>query len=70
MKRKILSLAAISIATALYAGADDPVLMTVDGKDVHVSEFEYLYNKNNTQQMQSQSLDDYLCMLSNYKLKV
>jgi len=70
MKRKILSLAAISIATALYAGADDPVLMTVDGKDVHVSEFEYLYNKNNTQQMQSQSLDDYLGMFINYKLKV
>lgn len=70
MKRKILSLAAISIAAALYAGANDPVLMTVDGKEVHVSEFEYLYNKNNTQQMQPQSLDEYLGMFINYKLKV
>ena len=42
MKRKILSLAAISIAAAMHAASNDPVLMTVDGKDVHVSEFEYL----------------------------
>lgn len=70
MKRKILSLAAISIAAAMHAASNDPVLMTVDGKDVHVSEFEYLYNKNNTQQMQPQTLDEYLGMFVNYKLKV
>ena len=52
-------------------GADsDPVLMTVDGQDVRVSEFEYLYNKNNNQQLQQGTLDDYLGMFINYKLKV
>jgi len=70
MKRQILSLAAISITAAIYAADSDPILMTVDGKDIHVSEFEYLYNKNNTQQMQPQSLDEYLGMFVNYKLKV
>lgn len=44
--------------------------MTVDGRDVHVSEFEYLYNKNNSQQLQQQPLDEYLKMFIDYKLKV
>lgn len=70
MKRQILCFAALAAAAGLYAADSDPVLMTVDGKDVHVSEFEYLYNKNNTQQLQPQSLDDYLGMFVNYKLKV
>lgn len=69
-KRQILGFAAICVAAAVHAAGNDPVLMTVDGKDVHVSEFEYLYNKNNTQQMQPQSLDEYLGMFINYKLKV
>ena len=37
---------------------------------VRVSEFEYLYNKNNNQQLQQGTLDDYLGMFINYKLKV
>ena len=42
------------IATALCANAaKDPVLMTVNGKDVKLSEFEYLYQKNNKQQLET-----------------
>ena len=52
------------------AQAADPVLMTVDSKPVHVSEFEYLFNKNNAQQQQPQTLDQYLDMFTVYKLKV
>ena len=70
IRKYILSFAALIGATVAYAADADPVLMTVDGHDVHVSEFEYLYNKNNTQQMQPQSLDEYLGMFVNYKLKV
>ena len=41
------SLLAGSLALfALCASAKDPVAMTVNGKDVKLSEFEYLYNKN------------------------
>ncbi len=69
-KRQILSIAALAAAAGAFAADTDPVLMTVDGKDVHVSEFEYLYNKNNTQQAQPQSLDDYMDLFVNYKLKV
>lgn len=49
---------------------DDPVLMTVNGKPVYKSEFEYLYHKNNTQQLQPQTVDEYMKMFVDYKLKV
>lgn len=53
-----------------FAADADPVLMTIDGHDIRVSEFEYLYNKNNNQQLQQQSIDDYLKLFIDYKLKV
>lgn len=53
-----------------FAAETDPVLMTIDRTPVYASEFEYLYNKNNTQQLQPQTLDEYLDMFINYKLKV
>lgn len=71
MKKHII--AALCAAASISASAavdSNAVLMTVDGHDVTVGEFEYLYNKNNTQQQTPQSLDDYLQMFINYKLKV
>ena len=73
MKKLILSMAAISFAAGAFAAdnnADDKVLMKVNGRDVKVSEFLYLYNKNNSQQLQPQSVDDYVNMFVDYKLKV
>lgn len=63
---------AILTATLLTASAknDDPTLMTVNGKKVSLSEFEYLYNKNNSQQLQPRTLDEYVDMFVTYKLKV
>lgn len=72
MKKYFIS-AAIACATMLAFAAskkEDPVLMTINGKDVHQSEFEYLYRKNNTQQLQPQTLDEYVDMFVKYKLKV
>lgn len=71
MKKTLLTAALVlgSLA-ALFAKSADPVLMNVAGKDVPLSEFEYLYHKNNTQQAQPQSIDQYLDMFINYKLKV
>lgn len=48
----------------------DPVVATVNGKDIKLSEFEYLYNKNRSQQVNPQSLDEYADMFVVYKLKV
>ena len=71
MRKRLASLALVA-ATFFCASANnnDPVLMTIDGKDVKLSEFEYLYNKNNSQQTQKQSVDEYLDMFVTYKLKV
>ena len=44
--------------------------MTINGKDVRQSEFEYLYHKNNLQQLAPQSIDEYIEMFIVYKLKV
>lgn len=59
------------IAVSLCANAEkDPVLMTVNGKDVKLSEFEYMYQKNNKQQIEKESLNDYVDRFVVYKLKV
>lgn len=72
MKKTILpvAVAALAVLCAAAAKTDDPVLMTVNGKDIRQSEFEYLYHKNNAQQEQPQSIDEYVDMFVNYKLKV
>lgn len=59
-----------AVALGLTAAPKDAILMHVDGKAVPVSEFQYLRNKNNSQQQQAQSLDEYLQMFIDYKLKV
>lgn len=48
----------------------DPVVMNIAGDDVRLSEFSYLYNKNSEQQAEPVSLDEYVQMFVNYKLKV
>lgn len=72
MKKILLSASVAAVALAALAAAknDDPVLMTVNKRPVHLSEFEYLYNKNNSQQIQPQSLDEYVTNFVDFKLKV
>ena len=49
----------------------DPVVMTIAGKDVRRSEFEYFYNKNNGQDVvEEKTFDEYVELFVNYKLKV
>ncbi len=72
MNLKKLTLSLLLCSAAVFSGfaKKDAVLMTVDGKDITVSEFEYLYNKNNAQQVEPQSLESYLDLFVNYRLKV
>ena len=49
----------------------DPVIMTINGKPVLRSEFEYSYNKNNNEGViDRKSVEEYVPLFVNYKLKV
>ena len=53
------------------AQQDDPIVMRINGKDVPRSEFEYNFNKNNTEGViDKKSLEEYVDLFINYKLKV
>ena len=69
MKKQLIFLFA---AVSLGAFAQDPVVMTVNGKDVTRSEFEYSYNKNRDVEgaVEQKSVEEYAEMYLNYKLKV
>ena len=55
----------------VFAQSGDPVIMTVNGKPVLRSEFEYSYNKNNSNEViDRKSVDEYVDLFINYKLKV
>lgn len=70
MKLKLI-LAACLLSTAAIAQTSDPIVMTVAGVDVPRSEFEYSYNKNNTDGViDKKSVDEYVDLFINYKLKV
>ena len=54
-----------------YAGVDDPVIMKINGKPIARSEFEYSYNKNNTDDViDKKTVNEYVELFVNYKLKV
>lgn len=71
MKKLISLLCALVALQTVGAQTDDPVVMTVNGVDVTRSEFEYSFNKNNTDLVvDKKSLDEYVELFVNYKLKV
>lgn len=71
MKKIIIALCALVMGQTMVAQANDPIVMTVNGVDVTRSEFEYSYNKNNTDMvLDKKSLDEYVDLFVNYKLKV
>ena len=50
---------------------DDPVIMVINGKEVPRSEFEYSYNKNNSEGViDKKTVEEYVDLFVNYKLKV
>ncbi len=54
----------------LSAWADNDELMNIAGKSISKTEFEYVYNKNLRQQTEKTSIEEYLGLFCNYKLKV
>ena len=60
-----------ALSTSAFAQTTDPVLMTINNKPVLKSEFEYIYNKNNSNNsLDKKTLDEYVDLFVNFKLKV
>jgi len=53
-------------------GQNDLVLFTVDGSEIRLSEFNYIYSKNNGSKADysKESVEEYLDLYTNFKLKV
>lgn len=70
LKATLLFVLAIGSAD-LFAQKKDPVLLTVDGQDITLSEFEAVYKKNNRDEVVDQEdLKEYLELYINFRLKV
>lgn len=66
----IASLLALSALTPAMAKTSDKTIMTIAGKKIPVSEFEYFYHKSNGQQNKFVSPEEYAELFSVYKMKV
>lgn len=70
---KLLSLLALVLCFhTLFAQRTDAVLFTINGKPTYVSDFNYIYLKNNGAKADysRKSLDEYLDLYTKFKLKV
>lgn len=69
--RRIAVIASVFSCFSLVAQETDPVIMTVNGKKIQKSDFEYIYNKNNpATSSDRKSLDEYVAMFVKFRLKV
>lgn len=59
------------MGVAAFAQSDDPVIMRVNGKPVTRSEFEYSFNKNNSDGvLDKKTVEEYVPLFVDFKLKV
>ena len=71
MKRLQLVLLGVLLSIGASAQVKDPVVLTIEGEEVRASEFIYIYSKNNPNpSFHKDSLDAYMELFINYKLKV
>ena len=61
-KRVFLLTFALLSSAVIKAQENDPTIMTINGKEIKKSEFEYIYNKNSQQQLEHKTLEEYLQM--------
>ena len=69
---KYILLFLCGVLTLAAYGQDDPVLFTVEDTEILLSEFDYIYNKNNAKNADysRESLQEYLDLYIRFKLKV
>jgi len=71
MKFLKIFIAMLLCGNMAYAQQEDPVIMNINGTPVLRSEFEYSYNKNNSDDViDKKTISEYVDLFINYKLKV
>ncbi|MDR1730440.1 MAG: peptidylprolyl isomerase [Prevotellaceae bacterium] len=71
MKPKFASLLGVLFFTVGLSAQNDPAIMTINGKPILKSEFEYIYNKNNANNsLDKKNIEEYVDLFINFKLKV
>ena len=70
MRAYFIPLVLFMSSISVFAQTDDPVIMTVNDKDFKKSEFEYFYHKYSEDAVDKLSLNDYVDLFKNLKLKV
>lgn len=69
--KKIFIYFALAAFSMTAAAQDDPIVMRINGEPVTRSEFEYNYNKNNSEGViDKKNVEEYAELFVNYKLKV
>lgn len=72
MKKCFLLISAVLLFNNIQAQQNDPIILTVAGEQVTRSEFVAVYQKNNIkgEDMNRESIEEYMELFINYKLKV
>ena len=70
MKKVLLSIVLLAGSLMSFA-QEDKVLLTINGEPVMLSEFLYIYEKNNQENsLEKKSMEEYIDLFINFKLKV
>lgn len=73
MKKILLYLIAFTFCLHLSAQKDTDIIVTIDGEEIPVSDFKYVYEKNNPKEPSAytkESLEKSMQLFVNYRLKV
>lgn len=71
MKKIAVFVASLTMGLSAVAQTSDPVIMKVNGKSITRSEFEYSFNKNNSDGVvDKKTVEEYVPLYVNFKLKV
>ena len=71
MKKIAVFVASLMMGLSVMAQTDDPVVMKINGKSITKSEFEYSFNKNNSDGViDKKTVEEYVPLYVDFKLKV
>ncbi len=71
MKKIVFFVASLVAGLSAVAQTSDPVIMKINGKSITRSEFEYSFNKNNSDGvLDKKSVEEYVPLYVDFKLKV